>query len=58
MTREWDSTNVGDKELGFDRELERSCSGPTTESADGLAFLTKMKTFWVIKYLIIYSTKK
>ena len=30
--------------------------GPSTESADGLAFLTEMKTFWVIKYLNIYST--
>ena len=27
-------------------------------SVDGLAFLTKMKTFWVIKYLNIYSTNK
>ena len=26
--------------------------------ADGLAFPTKMKTFWVIKYLNIYSTNK
>ena len=31
------------------------CSGP---AADGLASLTKMKTFWVIKYLNIYSTNK
>ena len=30
--------------------------GPSTDSADGLAFPTKMKTFWVIKYLNIYST--
>ena len=27
-------------------------------STDGLAFPTKMKTFWVIKYLNIYSTNK
>ena len=27
-------------------------------SADGLASPTKMKTFWVIKYLNIYSTNK
>ena len=27
-------------------------------SVDGLAFLTKIKTFWVIKYLIICSTNK
>ena len=27
-------------------------------SPDGLAFLTKTKAFWVIKYLIIYSTNK
>ena len=26
--------------------------------ADGLASLTKMKTFWVVKYLNIYSTNK
>ena len=25
---------------------------------DGLAFPNKMKTFWVIKYLNIYSTNK
>ena len=31
------------------------CSGPT---ADGLTSPTKMKTFWVIKYLNIYSTNK
>ena len=27
-------------------------------SADGLASPTKIKTFWVIKYLNIYSTNK
>ena len=27
-------------------------------STDGLASPTKMKTFWVIKYLNIYSTNK
>ena len=27
-------------------------------SADGLASPTKMKTFWVVKYLNIYSTNK
>ena len=32
--------------------------GPSTDSADGLASLIKMKTFWVIKYLNIYSTNK
>ena len=31
---------------------------PSTDSPDGLAFPTKMKTFWVIKYLNIYSTNK
>ena len=31
------------------------CSGPT---ADGLVFPNKMKTFWVIKYLNIYSINK
>ena len=31
-------------------------SGPSTESANGLAFPTKAKTFWVIKYLNIYPT--
>ena len=31
---------------------------PSTDSADGLASLTKMKAFWVIKYLNIYSTNK
>ena len=29
-----------------------------TDSANGLAFPTKVKTFWVIKYLNIYSANK
>ena len=33
-------------------------SGPSTDFPDGLAFPTKMKTFWVIKYLNIYSTNR
>ena len=32
--------------------------GPSTDSADGLVSPNKMKTFWVIKYLNIYSTNK
>ena len=35
--------------------LGQSCSGPTT---DGLAPPTKMKPFWVIKYLGICSANK
>ena len=30
----------------------------TLTSTDGLASPTKMKTFWVIKYLNVYSTNK
>ena len=33
-------------------------NGGSRPSMDGLAFPTKMKTFWVIKYLNIYSTNK
>ena len=40
------------------QDLEAICSGSSTESADGLAFPTKTKTFWVIKYLNIYPTNK
>ena len=54
--------------LGRERYGERNaienamgrCSGPTMDpDIHGcLAFHTKMKTFWVIKYLNIYSTNK
>ena len=41
------------------RAIHGSCHLSTsTDFADGLAFPTKMKTFWVIKYLSIYSTNK
>ena len=33
-------------------------NGGFRPSMDGLAFPTKIKTFWVIKYLNIYSTNK
>ena len=33
-------------------------NGGSRPSMDGLASPTKMKTFWVIKYLNIYSTNK
>ena len=36
----------------------RGWPGNGGPSADGLASPTKMKTFWVIKYLNIYSTNK
>ena len=55
----------------MDQASNEWCSGPTVDpghlfganrgprpSADGLASPTKMKTFWVIKYLNIYSTNK
>ena len=49
------------------RKLEPKIEGPghvfganrgPRSSADGLAFSTKMKTFWVIKYLNVHSTNK
>ena len=33
-------------------------NGGSRPSMDGLAYPTKMKTFWIIKYLNIYSTNK
>ena len=43
--------------VGQDSLLFGANRGPRP-SADGLASSTKMKTFWVIKYLNIYSTNK
>ena len=53
------------KGIGCGGEWARTAGGSTVRgqlwtltSTDGLASLTKMKTFWVIKYLNIYSTNK
>ena len=48
--------------VGLAMDGPTSTVGPgqlwTLASTDGLASPTKMKTFWVIKYLNIYSTNK
>ena len=44
-------------QIGRGTDLFGANRGPRP-SVDGLASLTKMKTFWVIKYLNTYSTNK
>ena len=56
MREGWRSRGETDFEISKNAAAKDAiCSGPT---ADGLAFPTKMKPFWVIKYLNILLTNE